>query len=239
MHLAFATDSGLADFAPEPIRPVDVERWTEDVAARAESIFDALRQKRDTINEADRPLVDQLLAQHASLHDRLKALLPLDAHGMNIRHHGDLHLGRMLIVKDDIFITGFEGDLRRPPEERRRKAPAARDLANLIRSIEYSAAAALEHALKLAPDEQGRLGTALLEWVDRSTASFLAAYREIMTTAPLWPADPQAAGQMLDFFLLEKILDEIEYELVQRPEWLRVPLTSALRLLSQRTNEAS
>jgi maltose alpha-D-glucosyltransferase/alpha-amylase len=44
---------------------------------------------------------------------------------------------------------------------------------------------------------------------------------------------------MLDFFLLEKILDEIECELVQRPEWLRVPLTSALRLLSQRTNEAS
>jgi maltose alpha-D-glucosyltransferase/alpha-amylase len=44
---------------------------------------------------------------------------------------------------------------------------------------------------------------------------------------------------MLDFFLFEKTLDEIEFELVQRPEWLRVPLTAMLRLLSQCTNEAS
>jgi maltose alpha-D-glucosyltransferase/alpha-amylase len=145
----------------------------------------------------------------------------------------------MLIVKDDIFFTGFEGDFRRPPEERRRKAPAARDLASLIRSIEYSATAALERALKLAPDEQGRLGTALMEWVGRSTAAFLAAYRENMTHSSLWPSGRQATGQMLDFFLFEKTLDEIEFELVQRPEWLRVPLTAMLRLLSQCTNEAS
>ena len=38
--------------------------------------------------------------------------------------------------------------------ERRRKAPAARDVAGLIRSIDYSATAALERALKVAPDEQ-------------------------------------------------------------------------------------
>ncbi len=239
MHLAFASGGTDADFAPEPIRPADAQRWIEDVAVRAERIFDAVKHRRETISDADRPLVDQALAQRATLHENLKALLPLDAYGLNIRRHGDLHLGRMLIVKDDIFITDFEGDLRHPIEERRRKAPAARDVASLIRSIEYSAAAALERALKLAPDEQGRLGMALMEWVDRSTTSFLAAYREIVANTPLWPAYPEAAGQMLDFFLLEKILDEIEYELVQRPERLRIPLTSLLRILSERTNEAS
>ena len=239
MHLAFATVSGLADFAPEPIRSADAQRWSEDIVARAERVFETLNQKRNTIDEADRPLVDQLLAQRAILHDRLKVLLPADTRGLNIRHHGDLNLGRMLIVKDDIFISGFEGDLRQSLEERRRKAPAARDLASLIRSIEYSATAALERALKLAPDEQGRLSTALMEWVDRSIAAFLAAYRENMTNSSLWPTDRQAAGQMLDFFLLDKMLDEIEYELLQSPEWLRVPLTGVLRLLPQSTNEAS
>ncbi|MGO8909956.1 MAG: maltose alpha-D-glucosyltransferase [Bradyrhizobium sp.] len=238
MHLALATASELTDFAPEPIRSADVQQWIERAAARAEGVFDALEQQRDKLSEADRPLVDQTLAQRATLHDRL-ALLPPDIDGLNIRHHGDLNLGRMLTVRDDICITGFEGDLHRPLEERRRKAPAARDVASLIRSIEYSAAAALERALKLAPDEQGRLGMALVEWVDRSTAAFLAAYREIMTNSPLWPAYPQARGQILDFFVLEKILDEIEYELLQRPEGLRVALTGMLRLLSRCTNEAS
>ena len=60
-----------------------------------------------------------------------------------------------------------------------------------------------------------------------------------MTNQRLWPADPQAAEQMLNFFLLEKAFYEIEYELAHRPEWLRVPLTGMLRILSQHTNEAS
>ena len=153
--------------------------------------------------------------------------------------HGDFRLDKVLIVKDDIFITDFEGEPRRPINERRRKAPAARDVAGLIRSIDYSATAALERALKVAPDEQGKLGVALAEWRDRATAAFLAAYREVMTNQHLWPADPQAAEQMLNFFLLEKAFYEIEYELAHRPEWLRVPLTGMLRILSQHTNEAS
>jgi maltose alpha-D-glucosyltransferase/alpha-amylase len=144
-----------------------------------------------------------------------------------------------LIVRDDVFIIDFEGEPRRPLEERRRKAPAARDVAGLIRSIDYSATAAFERALKVAPDEQGRLGAALAEWRDRSTDAFLAAYREIMTNARLWPADPQAAEQMLNFFLLEKAFYEIEYELAHRPDWLRVPLTGMLRILSQQPNEAA
>ncbi len=239
MHIALATATGLADFAPEPIRPADVRGWTEDIAAQAERVLEALKCQRDSISEADRPLVDKVLSRRATLLDRLRALIPPDIGGTSIRYHGALNLGRMLIVKDDIYITGFEGDLRRPLEQRRRKAPAARDLASLIRSIEYSAAAALERALKLAPDEHDRLGTVLVEWVARSSAALLVAYRESMTNSSLWPAGRQAKGQMLEFFLFEKILDEIEYELAQRSEWLRVPLTGVLRLLSRFENEAS
>jgi len=83
------------------------------------------------------------------------------------------------------------------------------------------------------------LAAALAEWRDRSTAAFLTAYRETMTHQRLWPADSQAAGQMLNFFLLEKALYEVEYELAHRPDWLRVPLSGMLRILSQRTHGAS
>jgi maltose alpha-D-glucosyltransferase/alpha-amylase len=239
MHLALAGTDEFADFAPEPTAPADVQRWIDDVVARAERVFDALSRRRDAIKEADRPLVDQALLHHATLRDRLNALLPPGIDSMMIRHHGDFHLGQILIVKDDIFIIDFEGEPRRPLDERRRKAPAARDVAGLIRSIDYSATAALERALKVAPDEQGKLAGALVEWRDRSTAAFLAAYREIMTDARLWPAGPRAADAMLNFFLLEKAFYEIEYELAYRPEWLRVPLTGMLRILSQQPNEAS
>jgi maltose alpha-D-glucosyltransferase / alpha-amylase len=239
MHLALASAREIADFVPEPVQPTDVEQWIENVTARAERVFDALRKQRDTLKDADRALVDQALACQATLHERLRELLPPDIDGLKIRHHGDFHLGQMLIVKDDIFIIDFEGEPRRSLDERRRKAPAARDVAGLIRSIDYSATAALERALKLTPDENGRLAAALAKWRDDSTAAFLAAYRETMTNALIWPADPQAAERMLNFFLLEKVLYEIGYELAHRPDWLRVPLTGMIRILSQDTNEAS
>jgi maltose alpha-D-glucosyltransferase/alpha-amylase len=239
LHIALAGNMELAEFAPEPIRAEDVQRWTGDILVRAERVFDALKQRRDRLKEADRPLADQLLALQSALPERLKTLLPRGIDGLNIRHHGDFHLGQMLIVKDDIFIIDFEGEPRRTLAERRRKAPAARDVAGLIRSIDYSATAALERALKMGHDDAGKLGAALAEWRDRATAAFLASYREHVGNQRLWPADPDAAEQMLDFFLIEKAFYEIEYELAHRPDWLRVPLTGILRILARQPHEAA
>ena len=238
MHLALAGDSESEVFAPEAIAPEDVQRWSQDLSARAERVFEALQQRRDTFKDPDRLMVQKLLEQRHTLPGRLSALLPQRIDALNIRHHGDLHLGQILIVKDDIFVIDFEGEPRRSLEDRRRKAPAARDVAGLIRSIDYSATAALERALKITADEHGKLDAALTGWRDRATAAFLTAYREIMTNARLWPADPAAAQRLLNFFLLEKAFYEIEYELAHRPEWVRVPLTGAIRILLE-TDEAA
>jgi maltose alpha-D-glucosyltransferase / alpha-amylase len=239
MHLALGSSFEIADFAPEPTQATDVSRWTEDLVSSAERGFEALQQRREMLREADRVLVDQALAQRAQLRDRLNQLLPENIDGLKIRHHGDFHLGQILIVKDDIFIIDFEGEPRRSLEARRRKAPAARDVAGLIRSIDYSATAALERALKVAADEQAKLHTALAEWRERSAAAFLSSYRETTADADLWPSKSEAADQMLKFFLLEKAFYEIEYELAYRPDWVRVPLQGMLRILSQNPGEAA
>jgi maltose alpha-D-glucosyltransferase/alpha-amylase len=239
LHLALSGDKALAAFVPEPTRPEDVQRWIDDVMGRAERTFDTLKQRRDTLKDSERSLVDQLLAHQTALPERLRALLPPGIDGLNIRLHGDFELSQMLIVKDDIFIIDFEGDPRRTLPERRRKAPAARDVAGLVRSIDYSTTAALERVLQVAPDEQGKLGRALGEWRDRATTAFLAAYRETIAHRRLWPADPEAAERMLTFFLLEKAFQEIEYDLAYRPDWLRIPLTGMLRILAQQPHEAA
>jgi maltose alpha-D-glucosyltransferase/alpha-amylase len=230
LHMALAGNAELAAFAPEPVTAEDVRRWTGEAIARADRLLDTLGQ-RDAVREADKPLVERLLAKRNALHARLGALLPSDIGGLNIRIHGDFRLEQMLMVKDDIFIIGFEGEPALPLAERRRKAPAARDIAAMIRSIDYSVTAALDRALKVAPDEQGKLAAALTQWRNRATAAFLTAYRDTMTNARLWPADLHATDAMLNFFLLEKAVREIEYELVHRVEWLRLPLVGLLRLL--------
>ena len=111
-------------------------------------------------------------------------------------------------------------------------APAARDVAGLIRSIDYSATAALERALKSGPDEQGRIARALDGWRESSVAAFLATYRHSLSDTRLWPQSVEDADRLLDFFLLEKAFHEIEYELAHRPDWLRVPLAGTWRILT-------
>jgi maltose alpha-D-glucosyltransferase / alpha-amylase len=200
---------------------------------RANRALEELGQRRPDLTENDRQLVDALLSYRESLPARLQELLPENPEAMKIRHHGDFHLGQMLIVKDDVVIIDFEGEPRRSIEDRRRKAPAARDVAGLIRSIDYSATAALERALRSAPDEHGKIARALDRWRERSAAAFLGVYRQCLTDARLWPRSTEDADGLLDFFLLEKAFYEIEYELAHRPDWLRVPLAGTWRILSR------
>jgi maltose alpha-D-glucosyltransferase / alpha-amylase len=235
MQLALASRDDVPDFEPEPIAPDDVDLWAKELLQRADNIFDELSSRRQNLSESDRVLVDNVLSRRALLSHYMDNLLARDVQAAKIRHHGDFHLGQMLIVKDDVYIIDFEGEPRRTLEERRRKAPAARDVAGLIRSIDYSVTAALERAVQTAPDEHGTLARALNDWRRRATASVLNAYREHMSDARLWPEDPQQAARMLDFFLLEKAFYEIGYELAHRPHWLRVPLAGMWRIL--RRNE--
>jgi maltose alpha-D-glucosyltransferase/alpha-amylase len=231
MQLALASRDDLPDFAPEPIAADDVRRWSKGLVQRAHRALDELRRRYNNLTESDRKLVDVLLTAREALPARLQELLPEEPDAMKIRHHGDFHLGQMLVAKDDVFIIDFEGEPQRTLAERRRKAPAARDVAGLIRSIDYSATAALERALKSAPDEQGKIARALDGWREQSVAAFLVGYRQALGGTRLWPQESQDADSLLDFFLLEKAFYEIEYELAHRPDWLRVPLAGTCRIL--------
>ena len=64
-------------------------------------------------------------------------------------------------------------------------------------------------------------------------AAYCPEHRRRADAGLLWPAEPAAAKRLLNFFVLEKANYEIEYELAHRPDWLCVPLTGALRILSQ------
>ena len=50
--------------------------------------------------------------------------------------------------------------------------------------------------------------------------------------AALWPVDATEARNLLDFFLIEKAFYEMEYELMNRPTWLHVPVEGTLRILA-------
>jgi trehalose synthase-fused probable maltokinase len=229
MHRALASRDNDAAFKPEPIDERDRDYWISDVTARAARIFDRLEEL--PLDMKDRHLVLRLLRRKTDLSDYAARLLHHSLGRCKIRHHGDLHLGQVLVSGGDAVIIDFEGEPSRPLADRRRKAPAARDVAGIVRSLDYAAMALGQQQGQDSEKLSASALRALYAWRDQSTNGFLAGYREAMGPSVLWPNRAEDAKAMLDFFLFEKALYEVEYELSYRPAWISLPLHGILRIL--------
>jgi maltose alpha-D-glucosyltransferase/alpha-amylase len=147
--------------------------------------------------------------------------MPRDA-AVKIRHHGDYHLGQVLVRENDFVIIDFEGEPGRSHAERRAKHSPLRDVAGMLRSFDYARWTALKGAAK-SPQDHARLQPLAAEWQTQARHAFLAAY----ATAAA-PAGDDAgladAGGLLRLFELEKALYELRYEINNRPDWAHIPL---------------
>ena len=68
-------------------------------------------------------------------------------------------------------------------------------------------------------------------WSSWVSAAFLAGYLERAQGSRLVPKTDDELGLLLEFFLLEKCVYEIGYELNNRPDWLEIPMRGLLELL--------
>lgn len=130
------------------------------------------------------------------------------------RIHGDLHLGQALAAPDGRWLLiDFEGEPLRPLSERSLPDVAARDVAGMLRSLDYAAAS--------LPDVAGAP-----DWAEESRLAFLGGYVA---------ARPAGGGfaRLLDAFETDKAVYEAVYEARNRPGWLPIPL-AALRRLAER-----
>ena len=147
------------------------------------------------------------------------------------RVHGDYHLGQVLWSESDFYLLDFEGEPARPLEQRRLKESPLKDVAGMLRSFSYAAyAALLTHNLGTWTDFE-RLDPWARIWERWAGASFLKGYLAVAEHAPFLPEDPLQRAQLLDLFLLDKALYELNYELNNRPDWVRIPLRGLAELL--------
>ena len=143
-----------------------------------------------------------------------------------IRIHGDYHLGQILRSDGEVYILDFEGEPARSLEERRRPDNALRDVAGMMRSIEYGILAAWDKHTERDPDLEPWVRV-LIEWCE---SIFLDAYYDTAGDADFLVAEePRSA--LLRTFLIQKVCYEIRYELGHRPSWVWLPLYGLERLM--------
>jgi maltokinase len=220
--------------ATDPQRGVEMAERTGDLTAR---LHRALASRPDdvafpvrsaTVEEtaawrtsAERQAALAVESLRGTEHERLVGLAPAvrarfaDAFGSATgaapvsRIHGDYHLGQLLARPDGgLAVIDFEGEPSRPLAERRAPASPLRDVAGMLRSLDYAARTA---------ERQG--GGEADAWLPRARDAYLGAY-----------GDVDAA--LLSAFELEKACYEIRYEAGMRPDWLWLPLAAVERLVA-------
>ena len=70
-------------------------------------------------------------------------------------------------------------------------------------------------------------------WVNRVAREYVAAYLTVIEPAGLLPPTQAARRTMIELFVLEKAIHEVENELLHRPEWVEVPLRGVLRIVDR------
>ena len=240
LHQALSS-SLLPEFVPEQFTDFYRHGLFHGMLGHMGRTFDALRTRVPSLNGQTQQSVRELLARENEVRQLLAGLRDERIHCTRIRHHGDFHLGHLQFTGNDVMIMDFDGDPNRPMSERRIKRSALRDVASMMRSFSYISSAVLYGQVPGiigASDRHEQLERWAAVWRRWMSALFLRSYLETAGNADFVPNSLREKRILIQSYLLEKCLFEINYELEYRPDWLRIPVQGILDQL-QVPNESA
>jgi maltose alpha-D-glucosyltransferase / alpha-amylase len=229
MHMVLARETTDRAFAPEVADADDAADWAQKTEQRLEKAFGALDHVNEWAREQDRERAKALLAQHRRIGAAVRNLAKSGAGSAMTRTHGDFHLGQVLVASGEAYLIDFEGEPATSIAERRAKTSPLRDVAGLLRSIDYAGAALIDRKDAGAiPIDETQRDQVVEAFRTRASSAFMSAY---------WNARGSSRGAaeraLLDLFLIEKAAYEIAYEVANRPTWIGVPLAGLSALTTR------
>ena len=237
LHAVLSQPTDNADFAPHAADDAALDGWAAGAIEQIDQALGMLAAVKDWPDEAVARQAQDVASHADTLRDAARRLARQGAGALQTRVHGDFHLGQVLVVQSDAYIIDFEGEPARTMEQRRAKSCPMRDVAGLLRSFDYAAAAAAPGRVAASGQTSERRQGILQDFRERAAAAFLEAYRTVLQAAETPWVPPEAEAALLDLFLLEKAAYEIRYEAANRPAWIGIPL-SGLHAIAMRLTAA-
>lgn len=217
MHLALAAPGHAAEVAPEPVSSATLGRWADEMVTETRALLGR-----------DHPGLDPLRARRDAILGRFEALRRLRPAGLATRIHGDYHLGQVLRTDKGWTVLDFEGEPARPVRERRRRSSPLRDVAGMLRSLDYAAATALSERTDPSDPQWAGLSAQGELWAAVNQEVFWSAYVERVGESGLLPPGEDALV-VRRAFELAKAVYEVGYEIGHRPGSVAIPLAFLLR----------
>jgi maltose alpha-D-glucosyltransferase/alpha-amylase len=236
LHLALSSDPDDPRFAPEPFTDHYRHAFYHSMSALTNQTLQLVRQRLSTLPPSAQAEAQKVLDQQDQIRRRFRLIPDRRIPAMRTRLHDDLELRQVLHTGKDFVFVGFEGRMDRPLSERRIKRSPLRDVASLLMSFQYAAHSVLFDQLPgvtRRPEAMPALEFWAGYWADWVSAIFLKGYFDTSQNSQLYPANDAQLRPLLDAFLFERALEETSAELIARPEWVRIPARTILRLVGQ------
>jgi maltose alpha-D-glucosyltransferase/alpha-amylase len=229
MHAVLARDTADQVFAPKTAQASDAAQWAQKTEERIGKGFDAIGQYKNWEREQDRERAKTILSMRAAIVAGIRRLAKSGSGTLMTRIHGDFHLGQVLVVSGDAYIIDFEGEPAASIAERRAKASPLRDVAGLLRSIDYVGATWTDRkGVGAMPVDETARDKLIARFRRQASAAFLRGYWETSCLK-----NDATARALLDLFLIQKAAYEVSYEAANRPTWIGVPLAGLSALVTR------
>jgi len=103
----------------------------------------------------------------------------------------------------------------------------------MLRSFNYAACMTLKKCTRDRPQDREHFCPLIRAWESETGEQFLAGYRSGIGGDSSLIGNQKEFHRMLHFFLIEKMIYEIEYEIGHRPDWIDIPLAGMLEFLQK------
>lgn len=200
--------------------------------------FQSLKRNLNHLPEELQQEANELLGRKDEIMLTFKRIYDHKLEAVKTRLHGDYHLGQILFTGKEVVILDFEGEPSKSYSERRIKRSPLRDVAGMIRSYHYAAYASLFLDHDLSESEVQTLMPFAEQWYHYMSGFFIKNYQLEVAGSHFIPTDEQDLKMMLETYLLEKAIYELNYELNNRPSWVVIPIRGITSILDRIKLEA-
>jgi maltokinase len=233
MHLGLYAPAAEAAFAPEAFddfyRQFLLRRLTDLLDRRYTLLID----NYEKLDKPTQRLAWIFMEARELIDDFANEMLSRPLESLRIRIHGDYHLGQILTENGDFILIDFEGEPEASIAERKIKHSPLKDVAGMIRSYHYAVSAKLFESTETKDISSDKLQTVSDRWYKLMRDTYMDGYLEAFGWPhPLFKSQNEINFLLL-FFLLEKAVYELGYEISYRPSWVKIPLRGIVEVIRE------
>lgn len=227
MHLALMSVKEIEGFEPEAFSLLYQKSLYQSLRTLVKRTFLKAKNQLDGLDENCRERLQALINNEEKLFAYIRNILEKGKiEALKTRIHGNFKLDKLVFTGKDFVISDFEGEVEFPLSVRRLKFSPLKDVASMLSSFHYAVHKGYFNRKEFATANENFLRPMIDQWYKKVSDKYLAAYMNAASGKGLIPVSHEHSEKLLELFILEKAIREIQQFLDKEPSSLIIPLNA-------------